>query len=212
VIRRAGEKLLSDRNVWSRFRKALNWTVMMVLAVTVTLGLGAGRAWSESVDYVVGPGDELLIAFYAGGEKQEDFTATVSPAGTITSPLLGEMKVAGLTTYEIAKKLTEILAKDFFVNPQVLVSVKEYGGQVFVMGAVNKPGAYGFQEGLTALRACLLAGGFTDYASLKKVKVTRVVDGKSQTITFDLDKVSKGKNEDPVLVRGDRVEVPRRGF
>jgi len=185
---------------------------MLALAATFTLGFGAGRAWSESVTYEVGPGDELLIAIYAGGEKQEEFTGTVSSAGTITSPLLGEVKVAGMTTYEVSKKLTEMLAKDFFVNPQVLVSVKDYGGQVFVMGAVNKPGAYGYQEGLTALRACLIAGGFTEYASLRRVKVTRVVDGKSKTMTFDLDKVSKGKNEDPALVRGDRVEVPRRGF
>jgi protein involved in polysaccharide export with SLBB domain len=185
---------------------------MLVLSVTVALGFGASRAWSESATYQVGPGDVLSIAIYAGGDKQEEFTSTISSAGTMTSPLLGEVKVVGLTTYEIAKHLTAMLAKDFFVNPQVLVSVKEYGGQVFVMGAVSKPGAYGYQEGLTALRACLLAGGFTEFASLKRAKITRVVDGKSRTITFDLDKVSKGKIEDPALIRGDRVEVPRRGF
>jgi len=122
------------------------------------------------------------------------------------------VQVGGLITYEIERNMTAMLKKDFFKNPQVLVSVKEYGGQVFLMGAVSKPGAYGYQEGLTALRACLLAGGFTQYASLRRVKITRVVDGKSQTMTFDLDKVSKGKIEDPPLVRGDRVEVPRRGF
>ena len=203
---------MSCSTAWSRSHAALNWTVLLVLAATVALGLGAGRASSESATYQVGPGDVLLIAFYAGGEKQEEFTGTISSAGTITVPLLGEVKVAGLTTYEVAKIMTAMLAKDFFVNPQVLVSVKEYAGQVFVMGAVNKPGAYGYQEGLTALRACLLAGGFTDYASLRRVKITRVLDGKSKTITFDLDKVSKGKIEDPALARGDRVEVPRRGF
>lgn len=193
-------------------RAALHRTVMLVLAATVALGFGASRAWSESATYQVGPGDVLLIAIYAGGDKQEEFAGTISSVGTITSPLLGEVKVGGLTTYEVAKNMTAMLAKDFFVNPQVLVSVKEYGGQVFVMGAVSKPGAYGYQEGLTALRVCLLAGGFTEYASLRRVKITRVVDGKSRTITFDLDKVSRGKTEDPALVRGDRVDVPRRGF
>jgi polysaccharide export outer membrane protein len=92
------------------------------------------------------------------------------------------------------------------------VSVKEYGGQVYVMGAVSRPGAYGFQEGLTALRACLLAGGFSDFASLRRVKISRLLEGKSRTITVDLSKVSKGKAEDPALIRGDRIEVPRRGF
>ena len=167
---------------------------------------------SDSATYQVEPGDVLQISFYAGGDKQEDFNGTVSSAGTITSPLVGEVKVVGLTTYEIARTLTVRLAKDFFVNPQVLVVVKDYGGQVFVMGAVSKPGAYGYQEGLTALRACLLAGGFTEYASRRRVKITRVQDGKSRTFKFDLDKVSKGRAEDLALTRGDRIEVPRRGF
>lgn len=203
---------LSYKNAWPMSRTALNWTAMLALAATAALGFGASRAWSESATYQVGPGDVLSISIYAGGEKQEDFASTISSAGTITSPLLGEVKVGGLTTYQIAKNLTAMLSKDFFVNPQVLVSVKEYGGQVFVMGAVSKPGAYGYQEGLTALRACLLAGGFTEFASLRRAKITRVADGKSRTISFDLDKVRKGKIEDPALVRGDRIEVPRRGF
>lgn len=190
----------------------LGWIVMLALATTLGLGLGASPGSAESSNYQVGPGDVLLIAFYAGGEKQEEFTSTIFSAGTITSPLLGEVKVAGLATYEVAKTMTALLAKEFFVNPQVLVSVKEYAGQVFVMGAVNKPGAYGYQEGLTALKACLVAGGFTEYASLRGVKITRAVDGKSKTFTCDLDKVSKGQIEDLALLKGDRVKVPRRGF
>ncbi len=190
----------------------LGRTLLLALAAALGLGLGARPAAAEPADYQVGSGDVLEIAFYAGGEKQEEFTGTVSTAGTITSPLLGEVKVAGMTTYEVAKSMTAMLAKDFFVNPQVLVSVKDYGGQVFVMGAVIKPGAYAYQEGLTALRACLLAGGFTPYASLRRVKISRVVDGKSRTTIYDLDKVSKGQGEDPILVKGDRLEVPKRGF
>lgn len=190
----------------------LSWTILLAIATAAGLGLGADRAMSDSATYQVEPGDVLQISFYAGGDKQEDFNGTVSSAGTITSPLVGEVKVVDLTTYEIARTLTVRLAKDFFVNPQVLVVVKDYGGQVFVMGAVSKPGAYGYQEGLTALRACLLAGGFTEYASRRRVKITRVQDGKSRTFTFDLDKVSKGRAEDLALTRGDRIEVPRRGF
>ena len=192
--------------------RRLGGTLVLALATALGLGCGAGPVAAESADYEVGPGDVLQIAFYAGGEKQEDFTGTISTAGTITSPLLGEVKVTGMTTYEVAKSMTAMLAKDFFVNPQVLVSVKDYSGQVFVMGAVNKPGAYSYQEGLTALRACLLAGGFTQYASLRRVKISRVVDGKSKTTIYDLDRVSKGQGDDPVLAKGDRVDVPKRGF
>ncbi len=162
--------------------------------------------------YSLGPGDLLQIIVYAGGEKQVDFTGSVSALGTITSPLLGEVKVAGLTTYEVERTMREVLAKDYYVDPQVLVTVKEYGGQIFVMGAVNKPGAYGLQEGMTVLGACLLAEGFTDFASPRRVKVTRLVNGQQKTLKIDLIKVREGKKEDIPLQRGDRIEVPRRRF
>jgi protein involved in polysaccharide export with SLBB domain len=91
-------------------------------------------------------GDILQVTVFAGGEKQEDFTATIVATGTITCPLLGETKVAGLTPEEIARQLRAMLARDYFVDPQVLVSVKEHGGQVYVTGEVKQPGAYGVRE------------------------------------------------------------------
>ena len=208
---RGGGIPLSRATSWFEFRRPMS-QALLVLATGAILGLGADRARAESPTYQVGVGDVLAVSFYAGGDKQEDFTGTVSSAGTITSPLLGDLKVAGMTTFEIARKMTDLLARDFFVNPQVLVSVKDYGGQVFVMGAVNKPGAYGYQEGLTALQACLLAGGFTQYATLRHVKITRVVDGKPKAASYDLEKVRRGEMVDPVLIKGDRIDVPKRGF
>lgn len=182
------------------------WIVLgMVLAAPVAVA-------DQGPTYQVGPGDVLQVVYYAGAEKQEEFSGTVSSLGTITSPLVGELKVNGLTTYEISKMMTEVLARDFFVNPQVLVSVKDYGGQVWVVGAVKNPGPYPFQEGLSALKACLLAGGFTDFASLRKVKVTRVTNGRSKTIGIDLARVMQGRTDDPPLLRSDRIEVPQRRF
>lgn len=166
----------------------------------------------DSPSYAVGTGDVLQVTFYAGGEKQDDFACTVSSLGIITSPLIGDLKVAGKTTGEIADTMTVLLAKNFFVHPQVLVNIKEYAGQVLVMGAVRQPGAYGFQAGLTALKACLLAGGFTEYATPAKVKITRVSGGKSVTMNINLDKVSKGKANDLELLKGDRIDVARRRF
>jgi protein involved in polysaccharide export with SLBB domain len=157
-------------------------------------------------------GDVLQITVFAGGEKQDDFSATVVATGTITCPLLGETKVAGLTTEEIAKQLRALLARDYFVDPQVMVTVKEHGGQVFVTGEVKQPGAYGVRDGLTVLHACLLAGGFTDYASLRAVRLTRVVDGQPRTAMIDVVKVRQGKQPDPLLASGDRLEIPRRRF
>jgi len=186
---------------------------MTVLVVVATLmALIAVPAGATSDPYHVGPGDLLQVSVYAGGEKQDDFTGSVSALGTITSPLLGEIKVAGLTTYEVERSMRDMLSKDYYVDPQVLVAVKEYGGQVFVMGAVKRPGAYGLQERMTVLGACLLAEGFTDFASPRHVKVTRTVNGHQKTMEIDLVKVREGKKEDLALARGDRIDVPRRRF
>jgi len=183
-----------------------------VLAWAALLGLGFAPVARAAEPYNLGPGDLVQITVYAGGEKQVDFTGAVSALGTITSPLIGEFKVAGLTTYEVERTMRDVLARDYYVDPQVLVSVKEYGGQIFVMGAVKKPGAYGLQERMTVLGACLLAEGFTDFASPRRVKVTRIENGKQRTIKIDLIKVREGKKEDLPLQRGDRIEVPRRRF
>jgi polysaccharide export outer membrane protein len=93
-----------------------------------------------------------------------------------------------------------------------MVTVKEYGGQVFIMGEVRKPGAYGLQERMTVLGACLLAEGFTDFAAPGRTKVTRMVNGQQKRFKIDLVKVREGKKEDMPLQRGDRIEVPRRRF
>ena len=193
----------------SRWRPAC---AAMALAVALCLAPTSSARALESGRYQVGPGDVLQVTFYAGGDKQDDFTSTVSSLGVITSPLIGDLTVVGMTTGEIADTMTTLLSKTYFVKPQVLVNVKEYAGQVLVMGAVRLPGAYGFQAGLTALKACVLAGGFTEYARPNKVKLTRVLDGHSTTVNLNLDKVSKGKASDPELLKGDRIDVGRRRF
>jgi protein involved in polysaccharide export with SLBB domain len=187
-------------------------TAVGTLLLVALLGQVLAPAARANDPYVLGPGDLLSITVYAGGDKEVDFTGYVSALGTITSPLLGEIKVAGMTTYELERAMRDTLAKDFYVDPQVMVTVKEYGGQVFIMGEVRKPGAYGLQERMTVLGACLLAEGFTDFAAPGRTKVTRMVNGQQKRFKIDLVKVREGKKEDMPLQRGDRIEVPRRRF
>jgi polysaccharide export outer membrane protein len=183
-----------------------------MIACAIGLSFLASNIGSQTHSYPIGPGDILQVSIYAGGEKQEDFTAEVSLAGAMSSPLIGTVEVGGLTAFEVGAKLTDRLAQDFFVNPQVLVSVKEYGRKIYVMGEVKKPGAFSIQEGLSTLNACVLAGGFTEYAWLSRVKVTRMENGKQKLIEIDLLKVQEGKAEDLILQAGDRIYVPQRWF
>jgi len=162
--------------------------------------------------YRVGPGDVVQVTVYAGGEKQDDYSATITAGGTMVCPLLGELALGGLTVPEITGRIRDGLARDYFVNPQVLVTVKTVAGSVLVLGEVKQPGIYPLREGLTVLAACTLAGGFTDFASPRAAKVTRTVDGKLMQLRVDLALIRQGKRDDLPLANGDRVEVPRRWF
>ncbi|HXJ70562.1 MAG TPA: polysaccharide export protein, partial [Verrucomicrobiae bacterium] len=62
----------------------------------------------------------------------------------------------------------------------------------------------------TALGACVLAGGFTDFASARAVRLVRMRAGKLETLRLDLARVSQGRSEDVPLEAGDRLDVPRR--
>lgn len=185
---------------------------IIVIAYVLGFCFFSNAVNSQTQSYPIGPGDILQVLVYAGGEKQEDFTVAVSPRGTMISPLIGEVEVGGLTAFEVAGKMTGILSRDFFVNPQVLVSVKEYGKKVYISGEVNRPGAYSIQEGLTALNACILAGGFTEYASPGRAQVTRIENGRPRIIQMDLIKVQRGETEDLILQAGDRIDIPQRLF
>jgi polysaccharide export outer membrane protein len=186
--------------------------VGLLMAGAVALAGGAATTDTAEASYRVAPGDVLEILIYAGAEKQDGVTSRVSPAGLITCPLVGDVGVAGLTTQQIASQLRDRLARDYYVDPQVMVNVQEYVGKVYVIGEVKRPGMYGLHERLTVLNACILAGGFTDFASPGRVRVTRVKDGVTRVLRIDLARVQRGKSADIVLEAGDRVDVPSRRF
>jgi protein involved in polysaccharide export with SLBB domain len=166
---------------------------------------------TQAANYLVNSGDVLDITIYAAGAKQENFTPTVSADGTIMCPMIGQFKVGGMTIPVISENLQRAV-QSFYVNPNVLVNVKEHGGKVFVVGEVRQPGMHPLGPGLTALAACIVAGGFTDFAKPKGAKVLRSQNGKTHIIRVDLVKVQQGKAEDVPLLGGDRVEIPRRLF
>jgi len=160
--------------------------------------------------YVVAAGDVLEITILAGGERQEQATATVTPDGNVTCPLLGAVRAAGRSVPDLTTELQQRLARDYFQQPRVVVSVKEYGATIAVSGEVRRPGVYRLSEARSALGACVLAGGFTEFASARGARVLRERDGKTVTLRVDLARVRKGAGEDLALEPGDRLEIPRR--
>jgi protein involved in polysaccharide export with SLBB domain len=192
--------------------RAWKWSGLVLSALVCFASVISERANAAETFYPIGVGDLLQITIYAGGEVQENFTAEVASDGKIATPLLGAVSVEGKLPTDAAEFLSHRLADGYYVNPRVIVGVKESAAKVFVLGEVARPGAYSVRDGLTALNACILAGGFSEYAALNRVKVVRQGKDRTDVYKIDLGKVRKGQKPDLVLKPGDRIEVPHRRF
>lgn len=168
--------------------------------------LGLGFAFNDPAngrDYVVGESDVLQITVY----DHEDLTSTVriSREGTISFPLLGKVKVLGLTLGQIEDKLAKLLADGYIINPQVSVFIEDFRSRVFyVTGEVQKPDAYKYEDDTTVIKAITIAGGFTGLAAKGGVKIIR----KSGTKDEILEKVRM----DETVLPNDVIVVPESFF
>jgi polysaccharide export outer membrane protein len=178
---------------------------ILLLSLSLLLTSSPFQALAQArSDYKIAPNDIIVIDVF--GEKDMSKEFRVSATGTINYYFLGEVQVAGKTTSEVRETLTDQLNRDYLVEPQVTVDVKEYRvREVFVNGQVNKPGAIpltGEQE-LNILGALSRAGGFTPRASENKIKFTR--PGQRER-TFSFDQLKDPRNN-IVLQPGDIIEV-----
>ena len=194
------------------------WRVLLALASVLSMASLVSPSWvfaqaSESAhvpEYRIGAGDVLEITVLAGGEVQDHLTGAVAPDGSVVCPLVGALRAAGRTVTELSSDLGARLARDYYQAPRVVVVVREFGATVAVSGEVRHPGVYRLNEARTALGACVLAGGFTDFASARGALLVRMRAGKLQTLRLDLARVSQGRAEDVPLEAGDRLDIPRR--
>ncbi len=163
---------------------------------------------TDDPNYVIGGQDVLDINVW----KEPELTRTVPvrPDGKISMPLLNDVQAAGLTPTQLAEQITTSLKK-FVTGPQVTVIVTQINSQrIYLMGEVNRAGAYPLLPGMTVLQGLSSGGGFTQFANLKKIYVLRVVDGKQQKYPFNYKDVVNGKATDQnvVLRPGDTIVVP----
>jgi protein involved in polysaccharide export with SLBB domain len=158
--------------------------------------------------YLVKPGDSLGIRFYKTPELNID--VPVRSDGKISVPPIGDVQAAGRKPEEIADALSKAFASEL-TNPRVTVVVQAFGGVVYVAGLVSKPIGTPFTNGLTAMQAIAMAGGFDDRAAVNSVILVRQEGGKRQGYRLALDQMVSGKNPgaDVALRPGDIVYVPR---
>jgi len=109
-------------------------------------------------DYKIGPEDLLEISVFE--DEKLNKSVRVSSQGNISLPLLGALRVKGLTAYELEKEIRDLLAEKYFQDPHVSVFIKEYRNQrISVIGAVDKPGVFDVAGQKTILDMLAMAGG-----------------------------------------------------
>ena len=122
-------------------------------------------------NYVLGPGDQVIIDVY--GDTQKSLQLTVSPDGDVTVPEYGPVHVAGLSVSAAQAKVRGSLGT-YYESSNVKVTV----GQtrtilVNVMGEVKTPGTYTLSAFATVFHALYMAGGINDIGTLRNIKVFR---------------------------------------
>ncbi len=168
----------------------------------VAVGLLAGSPRAASTSYVLGMDDVVSVAIFAGGVLQtpEFLEIEVSSKGTINFPFLGRIKAEGLTVSDLSEIVTNKLAKDYFVDPQVNIRVTKYKSkEVYITGAVRQAGLYPLEPDMTLLELIAKAGGVTvdrgQYAFILKSAI---------------DSVKKAKKIDDLVNQKKSVKVDLR--
>ena len=122
-------------------------------------------------NYVLGPGDQLIIDIY--GASQESITLTVSPDGDVTIPDFGPVHVSGLTVSAAQNRIRGKLGS-YYEDSKIKTSLGQTRTiMVNVMGEVKVPGTYTLSAFATVFHALYKAGGISDLGTLRNIKVYR---------------------------------------
>jgi protein involved in polysaccharide export with SLBB domain len=143
------------------------------------------QTWGQDKAHLIGSQDVLTLSIYAGGELQREVDLTVSDENMVNIPFIGQVK---------AEKLIK--------------GYHSLRNSISVEGEVKKPGVYDYQRGITALNACIMAGGFDKFAAPNRARIIRKENDKQVIIKINLNDVKEGKIPDIELKPGDLILIP----
>jgi protein involved in polysaccharide export with SLBB domain len=185
-------------------KAALPLLAFLIFLLAGCGGAGPSKELSSTANppanYNLGFGDRVAVTVY--GEKDLSGEYEVDDTGAVSMPLVGAVKIGDKTARDAEKAIAGQLTRGgIMTNPQVAVQVVRYR-PVYIMGEVQKPGAYPYYSGITVLNAVALAGGYTYRANSGRINVVRPSD----------DKEPQRATETAYLAPGDIVIIPERWF
>jgi polysaccharide export outer membrane protein len=160
-----------------------------------TLDPQASTPAEQAPRYRLRRGDRLEIRVYGHTDLSGEFV--LDGRGTIRFPLIGPVRLGGLTKGEAATRLVDRLKPDYLKQPQVGITILN-PRPVYVLGEVEEPGSYPYRTGLTVTEAVALAGGFTFRADPDAIAISR---GRAET------RGRRRANSGTQVLPGDTVHV-----
>ena len=200
---------------------------MRIAIVFLVLMISAGSVGAQTPvptlqrgEYLVGQDDVLVIEVFEIPEL--GITARVAASGYVSLPLIGPVKVSGMTTQELGAQIEESFRENYVRDPHVTVLVQEYASQpVSILGAVNEPGIYQMKGQKRLLEMLSMAKGLNEDPG-STIQVIRdpsglpLADGTvppSEAISINIEELfEQGKTELNIpIYAGDVINVLQAG-
>jgi polysaccharide export outer membrane protein len=198
------------------------WAVACLLSVFLFVGVVANAGAADNAvkapppqqaifqagpEYRMGPEDVLRISVWENAQLTLDLV--VRPDGKISMPLIQDVTAEGQTAAELAKTIQQRLVT-FIKEPQVSIILLQVNApKYYVIGNVTRPGTYPLRSETSILQALSLAGGFTQFASLRSIKLIRNTAGKQEVRKVNYNKmIDEGGEGNYLLKSGDTIVVP----
>lgn len=165
----------------------------------ITLTSEALELMGETV-YTLGVGDQLRVNIF--GEDDLSGEYVVDSSGSVSMPLVGEVRARGLTVREFRSELERVLSEGYLNDPRVSAEVINFR-PFFIMGEVESSGEYPYSDGLTVINAVARAGGFTYRANTRVAFIKRA--GAAQEVAVPLTQTLR-------VMPGDTIRIGERFF
>lgn len=146
--------------------------------------------------YTLDTGDRLRIVVFGQDNLSRGYT--VDGSGNVAMALVGMVRARGGTTYQLEQRIEGALAGTYVKDPKVSVEVEVYR-PFFILGEVRQPGQYPFVNAMTVETAVAIAGGYTERANERRVRITRRMGEELET--FALPSFESVRPGDTIYVR-----------
>lgn len=191
----------------------------LLLFVASLLPLQAAEYEEESDDYRLFPRDSVALSVY--GEPDISTQLRLSGNGGINIPLLGNLRVSGLTLAEAEEKIGKTyVEREIFIDPQITLQVTDYSKkEISILGQISGQGRIALPPEtatLSIIEAVSSAGGFSRIAKADAVRITRMnfETNEEEVFIVDVESMITGRSKEDVfyVFPGDIIYVPERLF